>query len=152
MKPYSHPDYMTNQKVVVFGEFEYQAGSRKHPRRVVAKAEKPADSLAHNFMYIVTNIKGDIEFAVKFYCGRGQMENYIKKGKEDFAFKAVSRKSKIVNACRLQTHALAYTIINYMRRLLLPESMRKDRMSTIRLNLMKIVSRVIHYAGKTIFK
>ena len=152
MKLYSHPDYMTNQKVVVYGEFEYQAESWKHPRRVVVKAEKPADSLAHEFMFIVTNLKGNAEFAVNFYCGRGQMENYIKECKDDFDFGSVDSKSKVVNACRLQVHALAYAIINYMKRLVLPRSMRNDRMSTIRLKLMKIASRVIRHGRKTIFK
>lgn len=152
MKLYEHPDYLSNQKVVVYGEFEYQAGSWSHPRRVVVKAEKPADSLAHTFMYIVTNLEGSIEFAVDFYCGRGQMENYIKECKEDFDFGSVDSKTRAVNAGRLQVHALAYAIINYMKRLAFPESMRKDRMSTIRLKLMKIASRVIHHGRKTIFK
>ena len=36
----------------------------------------------------------------------------------------------IVNANRVQIHALAYNLFNWFRRLTLPESMRKDRIDT----------------------
>ena len=152
MKLFAHPDYMTIDRVAVYGEFTYQAGSWSHPRRVVVKVEKAANSLAHTYMFIVTNMSGSEEFVVNFYCGRGNMENYIKECKDDFDFGAVSSKSKVVNACRLQVHVLAYAIVNFMKRLVFPKSMRKDRMQTIRLKMVKIASRVIRHGRKTIYK
>lgn len=48
------------------------------------------------------------EYLVKFYCKRGLMENFIKESKSGFDFASVSSHARIVNANRLQVHALAY--------------------------------------------
>ena len=53
------------------------------------------------------------------------MENYIKESKNGFDFAAVSSSSKVVNANRLQVHALAYNILNWFKRLALSAKMRK---------------------------
>jgi len=66
------------------------------------------------------------------------MENFIKEGKSGFDFAAVSSSAKLVNANRLLVHALAYNLINWFRRLALTVSMRKQRIDTIRLKLLKI--------------
>lgn len=80
------------------------------------------------------------------------MENFIKKSKNGFDFSAVSSSSKIVNANRLQIHALAYNLFNWFRRLALPVKMRKQRIDTIRLKLLKIAAKVVHSARYITFK
>ena len=106
------------------------------------------------FMYtfIVTNMESEPYQVVKFYCGRGKMENFIKEGKDGFDFSSVSSQSKIVNANRLQMHGLAYNLFNWFRRLALAASMRKQRIDTVRLKLMKIAARVVRSARYTTFK
>lgn len=47
------------------------------------------------------------------------MENFIKESKSGFDFASVSSHTRIVNANRLQVHALAYNIFNWFRRLAL---------------------------------
>ena len=64
----------------------------------------------------------------------------------------VSSSSKIVNANRVQIHALAYNLFNWFRRLTLPESMRKDRIDTVRLKLLKIAARIVSSARYVYFK
>lgn len=71
---------------VQYGEFMYQAGSWKYPRRVVCKAEKPAGQFVHMHTFIVTNMNSSPELVIKFYCKRGKMENYIKESKESLPF------------------------------------------------------------------
>lgn len=137
---------------VVYGDFIYQAGSWDIPRRVTVKIEKPADSMEHRFTFIVTNMTASPEFVVNFYCGRGQMENFIKECKKDFDFSAVSSSSKVVNANRLQVHVLAYNLINMMRRLVFPDSLKRLRMESIRIKLIKIASRVVRHGRKIIFR
>ena len=61
----------------------------------------------------------------------------------------VSSSSQIVNANRVQIHALAY---NLFRRLILPEKLRKDRVNTIRLKLLKIAGRIVRSARYVVFK
>lgn len=71
----------------------------------------------------------------QFYCDRGKMENFTKGGKSGFDFVSVSSSSKLVNVNRLQFHALAYNLFNWLRRLALVVGMRKQHMDTIRLKL-----------------
>ena len=137
---------------VEYGEFEYQAGSWSHPRRVVFKIEKPSGQMVHMFTFIVTTMESEPYQVIQFYCGRGKMENFIKEGKSGFDFSSVSSHSKAVNANRLQVHALAYNLFNWFRRLALSASMRKQRIDTIRLKLLKIAAKAVHSARYIVFK
>ncbi len=135
-----------------YGEFMYQAGSWDRPRKVACKIEKPAGTFEHKYTFVVTTLGGAPEFTIRFYCGRGNMENFIKECKDDFDFTAVSSSSEVVNANRMQVHVLAYNIINWMRRLAFPQAVKKDRMGTIRLKLIKIASRVIRHGRQVTYK
>jgi len=137
---------------VVYGEFYYQAGSWDYERRVVCKVEKPAGQMIHMYTFIVTNMEMPPEKVIMFYSNRGRMENFIKESKNGFDFAAVSSSSKIVNANRLQIHALAYNIFNYFRRLALPDTMKKLTADTIRLKLMKIAVKLVRSGRYFIFK
>ena len=137
---------------VTYGEFKYQAGSWTHPRRVVFKIEKPASQLIFMYTFVVTTMESEPYQIIQFYCGRGKMENFIKEGKEGFDFSAVSSSTKVVNANRLQLHVLAYNLFNWFRRLALAAKMRKLRIDTVRLKLLKIAARVVHSARYITFK
>ena len=80
------------------------------------------------------------------------MENFIKESKSGFDFSAVSSHNRIVNANRVQVHALSYNIFNWFRRLALSAKMRKQRIDTVRLKLLKIAARVVHSARYITFK
>lgn len=80
------------------------------------------------------------------------MENFIKESKSGFDFASVSSHTRIMNANRLQIHALAYNIFNWFRRLALSANMRKQRIDTVRLKLLKIAAKVIHSARYITFK
>lgn len=89
---------------------------------------------------------------LQFYCGRGKMENFIKEGKRGFDFASVSSSSKVANANRLLVHALAYNLFNWFRRLVLVANMRKLRIDTIRLKLLKVAAKVVKSARYKYFK
>ena len=137
---------------VEYGEFMYQAGSWSHPRRVVFKIEKPYGQMIHLYTFLVTTLEMEPYQVIQFYCGRGKMENFIKEGKSGFDFASVSSASRLVNANRLQVHAFAYNLFNWFRRLALAVSMRKQRIDTIRLKLLKIAARVVKSARYKYFK
>ena len=80
------------------------------------------------------------------------MENFIKESKTGFAFASVSSHTRIVNANRFQIHALAYNIFNLFRRPSLSANMRKQRIDTVRLKLLKIAAKVIRSARYITFK
>lgn len=137
---------------VVYGEFEYQAGSWDYPRRVVCKIEKPFGQMLHMYTFVVTNMDSSPKELIRFYCKRGQMENFIKECKSGFDMDYVSSSSQIVNANRVLIHALAYNLFNWFRRLVLPAKLRKDRIDTLRLKLIKIAARIVRSARYVVFK
>ena len=137
---------------VTYGEFMYKANSWAYPRRVVFKIEKPYEQLIHTYTFVVTNMDLEPHEVIQFYCGRGQMENFIKESKNGFDFDSVSSHSKVVNANRMRIHMLAYNLFNYFKRLVLPVAMRKQQIDTIRLKLIKIAARVIRSARYITFK
>ena len=137
---------------VVYGEFEYKAGSWDYPRRVVYKIEKPFGQMIHMYTFVVTNMDSSPEELIGFYCKRGQMENFIKECKSGFDMDYVSSSSQIVNANRVIIHALAYLLFNLFRRLVLPDKLRKDRIDTLRLKLIKIAARFVQSARYVVFK
>ena len=137
---------------VEYGEFEYRAGSWSHSRRVVFKIEKPYGQMIHLYTFIVTTMESVPYQVIRFYCGRGKMENFIKEGKSGFDFSSVSSHSKVVNANRLQVHALAYNLFNCFRRLALSANMQKQRIDTSRLKLLKVAAKAVHSARYIVFK
>lgn len=137
---------------VEYGEFMYQAGSWSHLCRVVFKIEKPYGQIIHLYTFIVTTMEMEPYQVIQFYCGRGKMESFIKEGKRGFDFASVSSSSKVVNANRLQVHALAYNLFNWFRWLALAADMRKQRIDTIRLKLLKTAAKVVKSARYKYFK
>ena len=123
-----------------------------YPRRVVCKIEKPFGQMIHMNTFVVTNMDSSPEELIRFYCKRGQMENFIKECKSGFDMDYVSSSSQIVNANRIQIHALAYILFNWFRRLVLPTKLRNDRVDTLRLKLMKIAARIVRSSRYILFK
>ena len=108
--------------------------------------------MVYMYTFVVTNMDSSPGYLIKFYCKRGLMENFIKESKSGFDFASVSSHTRIVNANRLQVHALAYNIFNWFRRLALSANMRKQRIDTVRLKLLKIAAKVVHSARYITFK
>ena len=107
--------------------------------------------MIHLYTFVVTNMDSSPENLIRFYCKRGKMENFIKECKSGFDMDYVSS-SQIVNANRVLIHALAYSLFNWFRRLTLPDCMKKERIDTLRLKLLKIAARVVHSARYVFFR
>jgi hypothetical protein len=138
--------------VVRYDEFEYKAGKWDYPRRVIVKVEKPYNQLTNQYSFIVTNMDLKPEELIKYYRNRGTMENFIKESKSGFDFASTPSKDKVVNANHLLLHVLAYNLFNYFKRLVLPRSMKKMLIDTIRLKLLKIASKIVKAARYMHFK
>lgn len=137
---------------VVYGEFIYKASSWPYERRVVCKVEKPENQMIYMYIFLVTNMDSFPWYLIRFYCKRCLMENFIKESKYGFDFASISSLAKIVNANRLQVHALAYNIFNWFRRLALSANMCKQCIDTVRLKLLKIATKVVRSARYITFK
>jgi hypothetical protein len=131
----------TGRAARVFTEFTYQTrDSWSRARRVVAKAEFL--DKGENPRFVVTSLSQeqwpDQQLYEKFYCARGEMENRIKEQMCLFADR-LSTDAMKGNQLRLYFSAMAYTLIEALRRLGLKSTeWAQAQVDTIRLKLFKI--------------
>lgn len=137
---------------VIYGEFKYKAAKWDIERRVVVKIEKPEGQMCYNYTFVVTNMKSTPKKVIMFYSNRGTMENFIKEGKNGFAFDSMSSTDYIINANKLQLALLAYNFNNWFRRIALSKSMKSNRIETIRLKLIKIAAKIVNSSRYLTFK
>jgi hypothetical protein len=131
----------TGKAARVFTGFDYRTSkSWSCSRRVVAKAEYL--DKGENPRFIVTSLSTQQgpaqDLYEKFYCARGEMENRIKEQMCLFADRLSIDEIK-GNQLRLYFSALAYTLVEALRRLALKgTAWAEARVDTIRLKLLKI--------------
>ena len=135
-----------------YASFAYQAGSWKKPRRVVAKVEWHPGELCPRVDFIVTNLARPAERIVAFYNHRGTCEQYIKEGKGAINWTRLSCSSFAANAVRLQLHALAYNLANFMRTLAMPKTAQPWSLTSLREKLIKIGAKVVSHGRYTTFQ
>jgi hypothetical protein len=132
--------------------FSYQAGSWDKKRRVVAKVEWHPGELYPRVGFIVTNLSRPAERVVAFYNQRGTAEQHIKEGKNAIKWTRLSCRKFRDNAARLQLHALAYNLANFMRTLALPEEVEHWSLTTLREKLVKIGAKVVSHGRYVTFQ
>jgi len=137
---------------VMYDDFNYQAQSWSRPLRVVCRVERAVGELLPRATFIVTTLKAAPKTIVKAYNKRGNMENFIKESKIDFFMDSVSHSSFVSNAVKTMIKALAYNLINIMKRKVFPKDKAASRLLTIRADLIKIACRTVTSARKTEFK
>ena len=131
----------TGKAARVFTEFDYRTRkSWSCARRVVAKAEFL--DKGENPRFIVTSLTPEQwparDLYEKFYCARGEMENRIKEQMCLFADRLSTDEMK-GNQLRLYFSALAYTLVEALRRLALKgTAWAEAQVDTIRFKLLKI--------------
>ncbi len=89
--------------------------------------------------FIVTNLGYSSKHIVRFYNQRGTCEQWIKEGKG-------------ANAVRLQLHALAYNLGNFLRTLAIPEASEKWSLTSLREKLIKIGAKVVRHGRYVAFQ
>lgn len=136
-----------------FNEFDYRAGSWNQKRTVVLQNERAAGKILFTPMFIVTNMEGIIpEIIVKMYKARGLMENFIKEANLGFFMDKTDSSSFTTNEARLWLSIFSYNIIQMMKQFILPPTMKKWTISTIRHHILKVATKVISYVGKVYLK
>ncbi len=132
--------------------FSYQAGSWGRKRRVVAKVEWHPGELYPRVGFIVTNLSRPAERVVAFYNQRGTAEQWIKEGKNAIKWTRLSCRRFRNNEVRLQLHALAYNLANFMRTLALPKEVEHWSLTTLREKLVKIGAKVVSHGRYVTFQ
>ena len=132
--------------------FSYQAATWDKPRRVIAKVEWHPGELYPRAGFIVTNMSRPAENVVAFYNKRGTCEQWIKEGKGAIKWTRLSCRTFAANAVRLQLHALAYNLGNFLRTLATPEPIRDWSMTSLKEKLIKIGAKVVSHGRYIAFQ
>jgi hypothetical protein len=118
----------------------------------VAKVEWHPGELYPRVGFLVTNLCRPPERVVAFYNQRGTAEQWIREGKHAAKWTRLSCRSMRANAVRLQLHALAYNLANFLRTLALPDEMECWSLTTLREKVVKIGAKVVAHARSTVFQ
>jgi Transposase DDE domain group 1 len=133
----------TGKPARVFAAFDYRTHkSWSRSRRVIAKAESIPDK--DNPRFVVTSLRAGEPRSLyeDLYCARGEMENRIKEQLCLFSDR-LSTETMRANQLRLYFSAMAYTLLEALRRLALHGTeWAQAQVDTLRLRLLKIAAHV----------
>ena len=87
-----------------------------------------------------------------FYNRRGTAERHTKEGKNAVTWTRLSCHRFAANAVRLQLHALAYNLTNFLRTLALPEEVSHWSMTTLRDRPVKIGAKIVRHGRAITFQ
>ncbi len=146
------PGRPSNNVIRHYTSFQYQAGSWSQPRRVVSKVEFHPGELFPRVGFIVTNRSLPNERVLAFYNDRGTAEQHIKEGKYALKWTRLSCMRFAANAVRLQLHALAYNLANFLRTLATPEEIGRWSLTSLRERLIKTGARLVRHGRYAIFQ
>jgi hypothetical protein len=149
VRPAGRPPHRVQRS---YASFSYQAASWDKPRRVVCKVEWHAGELYPRVGFIVTNMARPTDDIVHFYNQRATAEQYIKEGKNAVRWTRLSCRSFRNNEIRLQLHALAYNLANFMRTLILPKSIEHWSLTTLREKLVKTGAKIVRHGRYVTFQ
>lgn len=135
-----------------YDEFSYQASSWKTNRRVVLKIERSSGELVPRKSYILTSLGLGRADIFKAYNKRGNMENFIKETKLDFGLGTLSHSTFLANQAKAMMIAVAYSIVNAMKLLVIPKEFCKSRMLTLRTLFIKIAGKTVSHARRVTMK
>jgi hypothetical protein len=146
------PGRPPNHVVRQYTSFQYQAKSWSKARRIVAKVEFHPGELFPRVGFIVTNRSLPNERVLAFYNGRGTAEQHIKEGKYALKWTRLSCMRFSANAVRLQLHALAYNLANFLRTLATPDEIGTWSLTSLRERLIKTGARLVRHARYAVFQ
>ena len=138
--------------IVSYHDFTYQAQSWNVSRRVVAKVEWHQGELFPRVGFIVTNLSYPTIGIVRFYNGRGTAEQWIKEGKYALNWTRLSCHKFVANQVRLGLFIMAYNLGNFLRRLVLPESMKHWSLTSLQTRMIKTGGRLVRHARRLVFQ
>ena len=119
---------------------------------MIAKVEWHPGELVPRVGFIVTNLSRPAERVVAFYNQRGTAEQWIKEGKGAIRWTRLSCRSFAANAVRLQLHALAYNLGNFLRTLATPEPIKDWSLTSLKEKLIKIGAKVVTHGRYVAFQ
>ncbi len=147
---------------VSLAEFSYQPQGWPGPRRFVAVRrpvpEEPSWQLTlfrmGDYVYraIVTNLELTPLHVWRFYNDRAEAELVIREMKEAYALGKIPTGDWQANRTYFQLVVFAYNLLNWFRRVCLPEPWQRLTLPTIRQRLLLIPAELVRPQGKPVLK
>ena len=138
--------------IISFASSRYQAKGWTRPRRVVARIEWHQGELYPRVGLIATNLSRPSECVVKFLQRPWHGGTMDQRRQERAPLDALVLPAFRHNAVRLQLHALAYNIANFLRTLALPKEIEQWSLTTLREKLVKIGARIVRHGRYHVFQ
>jgi hypothetical protein len=138
-----HAMITEQMKVKLYTEFLYQAETWSKPRRIICKVE--VSEKGDNIRFVVTNLQHGRKAYIyeTIYCGRGQMENYIKDHKRFLHSDRLSCHKFEANQFRLFLHSAAYVLMHTLRtKGLQGTDWSRAQFDQIQLRVLKVGARI----------
>jgi len=139
-------------KAKLYTEFSYQAASWASPRRIICKVEVSDEG--ENIRFVVTNLEASRTAWIyeTVYCGRGQMENYIKDHKLFLHSDRTSCHKFEANQFRVFLHSAAYVLLHNLRmKGLRGTAWSRSQFNQIQLRVLKVGVRIEELKTKITF-
>jgi len=140
------------RKAKLYTTFPYQAGSWGQPRRLICKAEVSDEG--ENIRFVVTNLETPRNAWIyeTIYCGRGQMENYLKDHKLFLHSDRTSCHTCAANQFRLFLHSAAYVLMHTLRTQgLRGTAWAKAPCDQMQIRILKVGARIEELKTKVMF-
>jgi hypothetical protein len=142
--------------------FQYQPQGWKKPHRFIVirrkLPKKSEDQLSlftlkrYSYQVFVSNLSLKPENVWHFYKGRANIEKHIRELKEDYALAKIPTRSFQANQMYFHLLLLAYNIVNWFRRICLPEKYQKSTLQTIRSEILVLPARLVNIQHRNVLK
>src|SRR5262249_27111949 len=132
--------------------FSYQGATWAKPRGGIAKGEGDPGELYPPVGFIGRNISPPAQRGAAFFNKRGAGEQWSKGGKSAIKWARLSCRTFAANAVRLQLHALAYNLGNFLRTLATPEPIKDWSLTSLKEKLIKIGAKVVSHGRYVLFQ
>ena len=119
---------------------------------MIAKVEWHPGELYPRVGFIVTNLMRAAERVMGLLQPSRHAEQWIKEGKGAVKWTRLSCRTSAANAIRLQLHALAYNLGNFMRTLAIPKAVEPWSLTSLREKLIKIGAKVVSHGRYVTFQ
>jgi Transposase DDE domain group 1 len=134
-------------------ELRYQPTGWSHPYRYVVKrevAETKTGELYWKYHATVTNEEGHPAAAVvRWHLQHADMENAIKEHKSGFGLEKLPTQKFHANWAYLLIGQLAFNLVAWFKRLVLPLSYHHTTIKTIRHHLVNLAGKIVHTARRS---
>jgi DDE family transposase len=138
--------------VAEVAELRYQPTGGSHPYRYVVKrevAETKAGALYWKYHATVTNEEGlSARAVVVWHLQHAAMENAIKEHKSGFGLEKLPTQKFHANWAYLLIGQLAFNLVAWFKRLVLPPNYQRATLKTIRHHLLNLAGKLVHTARR----